>query len=115
MIETKIPECIYQCKSCNKALCSKCAINQKHRTHDLEDYMDYRIALAERVKQARQEMRTLLEIEGSQAQLDRYKECNKKIDDYCDKIVKLITQARDKIKKRNDKTFAHYQDEVTEV
>ena len=108
MLEVKIPECIYQCKSCNKALCSKCAITQKHRTHDLEDYLEYRVTLAERVKQAKQEMRTLLAIEGAQDQLDNYKGCNKKIDEYCEKIIKVITQARDHAKKRNDKTYAHY-------
>ena len=65
MDASKVPECIYQCKTCNKALCSKCAITPKHRVHELEDYLDYKIALANRVRQARTETKQLLVIEGA--------------------------------------------------
>jgi hypothetical protein len=49
--------------------------------HDLEDYMDYKTALANRVRQARTEVKQMLTIEGSQEQQERYRQCNKLIDE----------------------------------
>ncbi len=92
-----LPDCIYQCKTCNKALCSKCAINAKHRLHELEDYEEYRDALVNRINQAKNEIRELLNIEGLNPRVgeDKYQEANKSIDDRYEALVKILKEARD--------------------
>jgi hypothetical protein len=105
-----LPDCIYQCKTCNKALCSKCAINAKHRLHELEDFEEYRDALVNRINQAKNEIRELLNIEGLNPRVgeEKYQEANKSIDDRYEALVKVLKEARDQCKESNKRAYLTY-------
>ena len=105
-----LPDCIYQCKTCNKALCSKCAINAKHRLHELEDFEEYTDALFNRINQAKAEIRDLLSVEELNPRVgeDKYQEANKSIDNRYEALVKMMREARDQCKESNKRAYLTY-------
>ena len=105
-----LPDCIYQCKTCNKALCSKCAINAKHRLHELEDFEEYRDALVNRINLAKAEIRDLLSVEELNPRVgeDKYQEANKSIDNRYEALVKMMREARDQCKDSNKRAYLTY-------
>ena len=91
-------------------MCSKCAINAKHRLHELEDYEEYRDTLVNRINQAKNEVRDLLNIDGLNSRVgeDKYQEANKSIDDRYEALVKTLKEARDQCKESNKKAYLTY-------